>query len=133
MADFDPFNSNFDGTLSQVTVICRQMSSDDEDKDIMLQFVSYNINGSIESNQTKKSYNCQLKPNDNEAINWLTCEEEVDHFKKLIDGFVSKIKTKYKDVTGVRTDNQTFISSNLPIENPKNIMDCHRAYIPRTK
>ena len=34
--DFDPFSSNFDGTLSQVTHIGTQMSSDDDNDDIVL-------------------------------------------------------------------------------------------------
>ena len=40
--DFDPFRSNFDNTLSQVTHIGTQMSSDDDNDDIILQFVNYN-------------------------------------------------------------------------------------------
>ena len=122
--DFDPFNSNFDGTLSQITNIGTQMCSDEEDEDVVLQFVSDNINASIESNQNSKSYYSQLKPNFNEAVNWITCQEEVDQFKKVMDEFVCTIKTKHNNLHSVSTGNHTYISSNLPIEKSKKHHGC---------
>ena len=100
--DFDPFNSNFDGTLSQVTEIGTQMSSEDEDEGIVLQIVSENINTEVPNKNNRKSYYSQLKPNFNETVNWITCQEEVDNFKKTMDEFVSKIKMKYKNTNGIK-------------------------------
>ena len=40
----------------------------------------------------------------------------------MIDSFVSDIKLKYQNANG-SIDNQVYISSNLPIETSKNIMD----------
>ena len=78
------------------------MSSEDENEDIVLQFVSENINAEIPNNNNQKSYYSQLKPNFNKTVNWITCQEEVDDFKKKMDGFVSKIKMKYKDTNGTK-------------------------------
>ena len=72
---------------------------------------------------TDKSYYSQLKPNFTETVNWITCQSEVDELKKIMDKFVSKIKRKYKDVHHVNHD-QTYISSNLPIETARKHHGC---------
>ena len=57
--DFDPYNSNLDGTTSQITEIGTQLS--DEDDDAVGQFINENVNEAIDSNDKKNpitpSYN----------------------------------------------------------------------------
>ena len=53
--DFDPFNSNLDGTISQLTNINTQISEDEgEDEDDVFAFAADNIKTSIEND--KKIY-----------------------------------------------------------------------------
>ena len=121
MEDFDPFHSNLDSTISQITVINTQLSSDDEDD--IFDFASDNV--SVSSNPTKKmkSFYTQLHPNFKEAVNWITNQEEVDEFSKLMDKFVSDIKVKYQKENDA-TKNQVYISSNLFIEKSKKHHGC---------
>ena len=91
--DFDPFNSNMDGTMSQLTDINTQLSEDDgEEENDVFAFVADNIKSSIENDKKTKSYYSQLKSNFTGAVNWITCQEEVDEFAKMMDNFVSNIK-----------------------------------------
>ena len=113
MEDFDPFHSNLDSTMSQITDINTQLSSDDEDD--VFDFVSDNVSVASNHNRKTKSYYSQLHPNFKEAVNWISNQEDVDHFSKVIDRFVSDIKLKYQNANG-SIDNQEYISSNLPIE-----------------
>ena len=48
--DFAPFNCNFDGVLSQVVEIGTRIPSEDDEEDMVLQFVSKNINSAIPNN-----------------------------------------------------------------------------------
>ena len=52
MEDFDLFHSNLDSTLSQITDINTNFSSDDEDD--IFDFVTDNV--SVSSNPTKKKF-----------------------------------------------------------------------------
>ena len=63
--DFDPYNSNLDGSTSQITDIGTQLS--DEDKVAVTDFINANVNETVNSNDTKKSYYSQLQPNFVEA------------------------------------------------------------------
>ena len=50
--DFDPFNSNFDGTMSQLTDINTQISEDeDEEEDDVFAFINDNIKTTIENDK----------------------------------------------------------------------------------
>ena len=120
MEDFDPFHSNLDSTMSQSIDINTQLSSDDEDD--IFDFVTDNVSVSSIHKKTK-SYYSQLHPNFKEAVNWISNQEDVDHFKKAIDRFVSDIKLKYQNANG-SIDNQEYISSNLPIETSKKHHGC---------
>ena len=122
--DFDPFNSNMDGTMSQLTDINTQLSEDDGDEENdVFAFVADNIKSSIENDKKTKSYYSQLKSNFTEAVNWITCQEEVDEFAKMMDNFVSNIK-RNRNTTNKMTSSQTYISSNLPIENARKHHGC---------
>ena len=81
-----------------------------------------NSNGENE-NEKDKSYYSQLKLNFTETVNWITSQSEVEEFKKLMDEFVSQIKNKYKNVYSIDT-NQSYVSSNLPIETSKKHHRC---------
>ncbi len=62
----------------------------------------------------KKNYS-QLKPKFNEAINWISDHEEADIFFRMLAEFVPEMKGK--NVTTTRsTGNETYVSSNVPIE-----------------
>lgn len=76
------YSSNFDGTLSQVTHIGTQMSSEDEDS--VWQFVKDNSNGE-QGNENVKSYYSQLKPNFTETVNCITLQSDVGKLKKMMD------------------------------------------------
>ena len=52
--DFYPYNSNLDGTTSQITEIGTQLLDDD---DTVSDFINANVNETINSGQTKKLYN----------------------------------------------------------------------------
>ena len=124
VSDFDPFNSNLDGTMSQITDINTQLSdNDDDEEDDVFAFVAENIRKGIENDKKTKSYYSQLKPNFTEAVHWITCQEEVDDFAKIIDSFVSTIKRK-KHTSIQDTSSQTYISSNLPIETARKHHGC---------
>ena len=71
---------------------------------------------------TKKYYS-QLKPNFNEAVNWICNQEEADKLSNIVDKFVSSMKEKY--VSGSATiENQTCVSSNIPIETANKHQGC---------
>ena len=97
--DFDPFNSNFDGTMSQVTDINTQLSdADNENEDEIFAFVSENVQQSIRNDKKNKSFYSQLKPNFSEAVNWINTQEEADKLAKCLDDFVSYVKNRNKDI-----------------------------------
>ena len=114
--DFDPFNSNFDGTMSQVTDINTELSEDDnEDEDEVFAFVTENVKQSIKKDNKNKSFYAQLKPNFTEAVNWINTQEEADRLAKTFDDFVSYIKKQNKN-TKKTSSSHIYISSNLPVE-----------------
>ena len=121
VADFDPYNSNLDGTTSQVTEIGTQLS--DEDDDAITEFINANVTETINSNVSKKSYYSQLQPNFAEAVNWVTNQQDVDQLKHLLDKFISDIKSKYQEQHPVDED-QIYVSSNMPIETAKQHHGC---------
>ena len=121
MEDFDPFHSNLDSTMSQITDINTQLPSDEEDN--IFDFVSDNVSVSSTHEKNTKSYYSQLHPNFKEAVNWISSQEDVDQFAEVIDRFVSDIKLKYQNANGL-TENQVYISSNLPIERSKKHHGC---------
>ena len=115
VSDFDLFNSNLDGTMSQLTDINTQLSEDEnQDEEDVFAFVANNIQQTIKNDAKTKSYYAQLKPNFSEAVNWITTQEEVEKFAKLMDNFVSTIKQKYNQVQ-TNSVSHTYVSSNLPI------------------
>ena len=123
VSDFDPFNSNFDGTMSQVTDINTDIDGEDENN--IFAFVSDNIQSTIERTKTEKTFFSQLKPNFTEAVNWITCQEEVDDFAKIMDEFISNLKQKYcSDEKRTTDDHHTYVSSNLPLETSKKHHGC---------
>ena len=71
----------------------------------------------------KKSFYSQLHPNFKEAVNWINNQQEVDEFSKMLDKFISDIKVKYQSANDA-TQNQIYISSNLPIEKSKKHHGC---------
>ena len=73
----------------------------------------------------KQNFYAQLKPNFTEVVNWISTQQEVDQFSKLMDSFVSDIKKKYKDEQ-INSTNRTYISSNIPIEKAKKYHGCDR-------
>ena len=121
MEDFDPFHSNLDSTMSQITDINMQITSKD-DNDVF-DFVSDNVSASSDTQKNSKSYYSQLHPNFKEAVNWILNQAEVDQFSTMIDKFISDIKLKYQNVNGA-SDNQVYISSNLPIKTSKKHHGC---------
>ena len=56
-----------------------------------------------------------MKPNFFEAINWITTQDRVEEFAKLMDSVVSSIKQKYNQ-TNERSLSQKYISSDLKLE-----------------
>ena len=64
---------------------------------------------------TTKNYYSQLKPNFNEAVNWICNQEEADKLSNILDEFVSSMKEKYVSKNAT-IENQTYVSSNIPIE-----------------
>ena len=63
VSEFDPFNSNFDGTISQITDINTQLSDDEEEnEDKVFAFVTENVTQSIQKDLKNKSYYAQLQP-----------------------------------------------------------------------
>ena len=80
--DFDPFSSNVDGTLSEVTRIGTQMSTGKDNDDIVLQFVKGNSNADLD-NSKEKPYYSQQKPNFTKTVNWISTQDEVDELKKI--------------------------------------------------
>ena len=122
--DFDPFYSNFDGTMSQVTDINTQLSENDEDnEDEVFAFVTENVKQSIKKDKKNKSFYAQLKPNFSEAVNWINNQEEADRLAKIMDNFVSYLKQKNKD-QGKNSSSHTYISSNLPVEKARKHHGC---------
>ena len=85
VTDFDPYNSNLNGTTSQITEIGTQLS--DEDDNAISEFINSNVNETINSDFTKKSYYSQLQPNFVEAVNWITNQQDADKLKGLFDKF----------------------------------------------
>ena len=124
VSDFDPFNSNLDGTMSQVTDINTQYSEyeNDNENDIFA-YVADNVRTSIVNEQKTKSFYAQLKPNFTEAVNWITDQEEVDQFAKMLDSFVSDIKKKHQ-ICNDETSSHTYVSSNLAIETSRKHHGC---------
>ena len=122
VSDFDPFHSNLDGTMSQVTDVNTQMESDDEDN--IFAFVSDNINSTIQNTKKENSFFSQLKPNFTEAVNWIRSQDEVDAFATVIDKFVSDLKEKYQTEGNDTNREHTYVSSNLPIETCKKHHGC---------
>ena len=116
VSDFDPFDSNFDGTMSQVTDINTQLTDGENDNDTnVFAFVTKNIRQTIKNDAETKSFYAQLKPNFMEAVNWINTQAEVEEFAKLMDNFVSLIKVKYNQVN-TNSTSHTYVPSNLPIE-----------------
>ena len=64
-----------------------------------------------------------MHPNFKEAVNWISNQAEVDQFSTMIDKFFSDIKLKYQNVNDA-SENQVYISSNLPIETSKKHHGC---------
>ena len=118
MDDFDPFSSDMDATMSQVVNINTQMTSEDEDG--IFSFVNDDPDPNL---KRKNNFYSQLKPNFTEVVNWISNQEEVDEFSKLMDSFVSGIKEKYEKEHNVDT-NHTYVSSNIPIEKSKKHHGC---------
>ena len=85
MDDFDPFSSDMDATMSQVVNINTQMSSEDEDGIFLF------IDEDTDPTFKKQNFYAQLKPNFTEAVNWISTQQEVHEFAKLMDSFVSDI------------------------------------------
>ena len=121
VTDFDPYNSNLDGTTSQVTEIGTQLS--DEDDDAITEFINANVTETINSNVSMKSYYSQLQPNFVEAVNWVTNQQDADQLKQLFDKFISDVKSKYKEQHPV-SEEQIYVSSNMPIETAKQHHGC---------
>ena len=119
--DFDPYNSNLDGSTSQITEIGTQLS--DEDDDAVTDFINANVNETVNSNGTKKSYYSQLQPNFVEAVNWVTNQQDADELKCLLDKFISDVKSKYQNEHPVNQD-QIYVSSNMPIETARQHHGC---------
>ena len=119
--DFDPYNSNLDGTTSQITEIGTQLS--DEDDDAIIELINANINETINSPDNRKSYYSQLQPNFVEAVNWVTNQQDVDELKDMFDKFISDVKSRYQQVHPVNQD-QIYISSNMPVETSKKHHGC---------
>ena len=118
MDDFDPFSSEMDATMSQVVDINTQMSSEDEDG--IFSFINDEIDP---VSSMKQNFYAQLKPNFTEVVNWITTQQEVDEFSRLMDSFVSSIQKKYQEEQ-TTTANHTYVSSNIPIENAKKHHGC---------
>ena len=118
MDDFDPFSSDMDATMSQVINIKTQMSSEDEDG--IFSFINEDTNPALKK---KQNFYSQLKPNLTEAVNWISTQEEVDEFSKMMDSFVSGIKEKYQKEHNIDPDH-TYVSSNIPIEKSKKHHRC---------
>ena len=92
--NFDPYNSNLDGTTFQITEIGTQLS--DEDANAVSEFINANVNETINSPDTKKSYYSQLQPNFVETINWVTNQQDVHELKGMFDKFISYVKSRYQ-------------------------------------
>ena len=56
-------------------------------------------------------------------VNWISNQEEVDEFSKMMDSFVSGIKEKYEKKNNV-DPNHMYVSSNIPIEKSKKHHGC---------
>ena len=124
VSDFDPFNSNLDGTMSQLTDINTELSDEEnQDDGDVFAFVASNIQQTIKNDAKTKSFYAQLKPNFSEAVNWISTQDEVEEFAKLMDSFVSSIKQKYNPVQ-TNTTSHTYVSSNLPIERSRKHHGC---------
>ena len=123
VTDFDPFNSNLDGTMSQVTDINTQLSDEgNENEDEVFAFVTENVNKSIQKDKKTKSFYSQLKPNFSEAVNWINNQEEADHLAQTLDNFVSYIKNKNKHT--ICNSTHTYVLSNLPGEKSRKHHGC---------
>lgn len=121
VSDFDPYNSNFDGTTSQITEVGTQMS--DEDDNNVLSFIQENVQNDITDINESKTFYSQVKPNFMEAVNWITNQDEVTELKHLLDKFVSDIKSTYQQRHPVE-ETQVYVSSNMPIETSKKHHGC---------
>ena len=121
VTDFDPYNSNLDGTTSQITDIGTQLS--DEDDDAVSEFINTNVDESINLGETQKTFYSQIQPNFVEAINWVTNQDDADKLRLLLDEFVSDVKAKYQNEHPVNKS-QIYFSSNMPIETAKQHHSC---------
>ena len=72
---------------------------------------------------TTTNYYSHLKPNFNEAINWICNQEEADKLSNILDEFVSSMKEKYVSGSAI-IKNQTYILSNIPIKTANKHQGC---------
>ena len=119
--DFDPYNSNFDGTTSQITEIGTELS--DEDDNAVSDFINAHVKETMNCNDTNKSYYSQIKPYFVEAVNWVTNQQDTDDLKSLLEKFVSNVKSNYQEEYPV-DQQQIYVSSNMPIETAKQHHGC---------
>ncbi len=112
--------------MSQVTDINTILEDDYENDNSIFAFVTDNIYIKVsEGNKTSKSFYSQLKPNFTETVNWITTQEEVDQFAKLMDNFLSGFKKKYKEEKTKTCKTHNYVSSNLPIKTARKHHGCN--------
>lgn len=67
-------------------------NNDEDDENDVFAFLADNIQTSISSCIQTNNYYSELKPNFTKAVNWITTQDTIEDFVKIIDKFVSGIK-----------------------------------------